>query len=284
MKLITRYLNLSALIISSLIFIQNIAAQNFEETINFADEQLKSGNSATALKSYQRALFFSEGRENLYLFRQIAEISYINKDYETAQKYFGLAYNQSGSDSLKTELLFNKAACQMLNKNYQYAIIDLLSINDTSRNIQQRLNFYMAICYFGVEDFENSQTFFELCVKTDDREKVAGLFGSKKLLTPSPKKARVMSMIFPGLGQTYSGDIKSGINSLLLTSGLITLGINISVKYKVIDAVITVLPWFQRYYTGGYGKAEEIATIKRQQNRNEIYSEILVLVNKNTTN
>ena len=81
MKLITKYLNLFVLIVFNLSNLQNITAQNFEETVEFADGQFKSGNLTTALKTYQRALFFSEGRENLYLFRQIAEISYYNKDY-----------------------------------------------------------------------------------------------------------------------------------------------------------------------------------------------------------
>jgi len=282
MKLIIRYLSLSGLIIFNLFITQYLHAQSFEETINFADNQFKSGNYAASLKTYQRALFFSEGRENLYLFSQIAEISYHNEDYETAQKYFGLAYNQSGNDSLKTELLFNKAACQMLNKKFQLALIDLLSVNDTTESVQRRLNFYLGTCYFGLEDFKNAQTFFSYCVKVEDLENLTALFSDKNLLKPSPRKAKIMSMIIPGLGQTYSGEIKSGLNSLLLTSGLIALGINISVRYKPIDAVFTILPWYQRYYTGGYGNAEEIARRKRQNKRNDIYNIILELVSENS--
>jgi hypothetical protein len=282
MKLIIKYLNLSFLIVFNFLIFQNLEAQNLEETINFADGQFKSGNYTTALKTYQRALFFSEGKENLYLFTQIAEISYYNKDYETAQKFLGLAYNQSDDASLKTELLFKKASCQILNKNFQFAIIDLLSVNDTAQSIQKRLNFYLATCYFGLEDFSNAQTCFETCIRLEDKEELLDLFSKKKLLSPSPKKARIMSMILPGLGQTYSGDLKSGINSLLLTSGLIALGIHISVKYHPIDAVFAILPWFQRYYAGGYGNAEKIAVKKRQLKRNEIYTEILKLVDENS--
>jgi tetratricopeptide (TPR) repeat protein len=282
MKLIIKYLNLSVLIVFSQFIFQKLPAQNLEETINFADNQFRSGNLATALKTYQRALFFSEGINNLYLFRQIAEISYINNDYETAQKYYGLAYNQSGNDSLKTELLFNKASCQMLNKNYQFAIIDLLSVEDTSGIVQKRLNFYLATCYFGSEDFYKAQTYFGSCVGMKDKNELSDLFSDKKLLSPSPKKARIMSMILPGLGQVYSGDIKSGLNSLLLTSGLIALGFNISAKYQPVDAILTILPWYQRYYTGGYGKAEEIARKKRDMKRNEIYIRILKLVGENS--
>jgi tetratricopeptide (TPR) repeat protein len=275
---------LSVLIIFNLFAAQILSAQNFDETVSFADNQFKSGELATALKTYQRALFFSDGRRNLYLFRQIAEISYLNNDYETAQKYYGLAFNQTGSDSLKTELLFNKASCQILNKNYQLALIDLFSVNDSAEIIEKRLNFYLATCYFGLADFSQAKTYFETCMPVQDTAELARLFTRKNLLSPSPKTARIMSMIIPGLGQTYSGDLKSGLNSLILTSGLIALAVNIGIRYRPIDAILSVLPWYQRYYTGGYGKAEEIAIRRQQQKRSDIYNKILKLISENSLN
>jgi tetratricopeptide (TPR) repeat protein len=269
---------LSVLTGFNLLIFLKLPAQNFEKTIDFADNQFKSGEFITSLKTYQRALFFSEGRRNLYIFSQIAEISYLNNDFETAQKYFGLAYNQSDNDSLKTELLFKKASCQLLNKNFQFALMDLFSINDTSRLIQTRLNFYLATCYFGLEDFGKAQSYFETCVDQNHRQEISELFSAKKLSSPSPKKARIMSMILPGLGQTYSGDLKAGLNSLLLASGLIALGIEISLRYTPLEALFSVLPWYQRYYTGGYGKAAEIANRRRQVKRNEIYTKVLKVI------
>ncbi len=281
MKLIIRYLGLLILIVFSQIILQKVSAQNFAETIKFADSQFVSGNFDEALKTYQRALFFSEGRQNLYMFSKIAEISYLEMDYETAQRYYGLAYDMSDNDSQKTEFLFNKASCQILNKNYQLALIDLFSVTDTSEIIQRRLDFYIATCYFGLEDFDQAKTYFESCTELEDRNELSVLFSGKKLFTPSPKKARIMSMILPGLGQTYSGDIKSGLNSLLLTSGLIALGIKISIIYSPVDAIFAILPWYQRYYTGGYGKAKEIAEKKLAENRNDLYVKILNLVDRN---
>lgn len=269
---------MSVLIVFSLAVFQKLPAQNYEETIDFADNQFETGAFTTALKSYQRALFFSEGRNNLYLFKQIAEISYNSNDFETAQKYFGFAYNQSDNDSLKTELLFKKASCQILNKNYQLALIDLFSVNDISGIVQQRLNFYLGTCYFGLEDFNQAKTYFETCVFLKDTAELQELFSGRNLQSPSPKKARIMSMILPGLGQTYSGDLKSGLNSLALTTGIIALGINISIKYTPVDAIFSMLPWFQRYYTGGFGKAQDIAIRKRQLKRNKVYSRILKLI------
>ena len=281
MKLIIRYLILSVLIVFSQAASQILPAQNFEETIKFADNQFKLNELTTALKTYQRALFFSEGKQTLYLFRQIAEISYRVNDFETAQKYYGLAYNLTDNDSIKTELLFNKASCQILNKNYQYALIDLFTVTDTSTIAQKRLSFYLGTCYFGLENFSKARTYFESCVALKDKSDVEDLFSRRNLLSPSPKTAKIMSMILPGSGQIYAHNLKSGLNSLLLTSGLIALGINISISYSAVDAIFAILPWYQRYYIGGFGKAYEIATRKRQLKRNEVYTKILKLTGEN---
>ena len=278
MKLIIRYMKLSGLILISLFLFVKVPAQNFRETLKFAENQFNSGDLSTSLKTYQRALFFSEGEDNLYIFRQLAMISYIKEDFEGAQEYYGLAYNQAENDSLRDELLFLKATCQIINRQYQFAIIDLLSVNDSALSVKRRLNFYLGVCYFGLEDFTNAKSCFKYCVNDHDKQELEKLFSGRKLSSPSPNAARILSMIIPGSGQVYSGDMKAGVNSLLLTSGLIALGINISVKYQLIDAIATVLPWYQRYYMGGIGKAEEIAVSRRQARRNETYVAVLKLV------
>jgi hypothetical protein len=47
-----------------------------------------------------------------------------------------------------------------------------------------------------------------------------------------------------------------------------------------LDAAIATLPWFQRYYQGGYKKAELIATAKIQEKRYKIYNQLLDEVEK----
>lgn len=278
-----RFMKFYVLTLFSLLLLQNLVAQNFNETLGFADNLLKNGDRDIALKAYQRALFFSEGENNLYLFKQIADISFMNEDYETANNYYGLAYNQADNDSTGTDLLFRKSTCHILSKNYQFAIIDLLSINDTSVTVKNRLHFYLATCYFGLEDFEKAEYYFKSCIDENSINALRILFSGKGINAPSPKKAKVMSMIIPGLGQVYSGDLKSGINSLALSAGLIALVIKVSAKFSFIDGVVMVLPWYQRYYMGGYNSAEEIAIIRRQEKRNKIFSEVLVLVREKAT-
>lgn len=271
-------MKLYGLIIISLFIFQMLPGQSFPETLKYADEQYVSGDLDNASKAYQRALFFSEGEENLHIFRQLANIAFLKKDYNTAREYFGLAINQAGNDSLKTALLFEKATCYILGRDYQFALIDLLSVNPEDEHTGKRLDFYMGLCYFGMEDFDNAKSHFRLCTDSADSVKFEALFSHKRLWSPSPKKARIFSTIIPGSGQVYAGDIKAGMNSLLLTAGLVALGINISVKYKLIDAIATVLPWYQRYYMGGVGKAEEIAINKRRSKRNDSYVAVIKLI------
>jgi hypothetical protein len=149
--------------------------------------------------------------------------------------------------------------------------------------VEKRLNFFLATCYFGLGDFSKARTYFEYCVELKDVKKVEDLFSRKNLQSLSPKTAKILSMIIPGLGQAYSHDLKSGLNSLFLTSGLIALGINISIRYSPVDAIFAVLPWYQRYYTGGFGKARDIASRKRQVKRNEVYNKMLKLIAENST-
>ncbi len=272
---------MSILTVTSLLPVEYAGAQDFDATLKFADNQFRAGNFNEASKTYRRALFFSGDRENLYIISRIADISYYEKDYETAQQYYGLAYNMTDDDSLKTEFLFNKASSRILEGNFQMALIDLFALTDTGKTTQKRLYFYLATCYYGLQDFKKAQVYFSYCVRDTDKQSLSELFNSKKLYSPSPRKARILSMILPGLGQTYSGDIKSGLNSILLTSGIVVLGVRISVLYSPMDALIAVLPWYQRYYTGGYGKAEGIAEKKLAKHRGEIYQDILVLIGKN---
>ena len=92
---------------------------------------------------------------------------------------------------------------------------------------------------------------------------------------PKPKKARILSTFLPGLGQLYAGDIKNGINSFVLTGVLFVLGINTAINLTLLDALMTVAPWFQRYYMGGYNRAENIAAEKFKEKQNRVFLSIL---------
>ena len=65
---------------------------------------------------------------------------------------------------------------------------------------------------------------------------------------------------------------------MLLTAGLAALYINTAAHYTFIDATISVLPWFQRYYQGGFENAGKATEIKREKKIKQQYQEILSVI------
>ena len=97
----------------------------------------------------------------------------------------------------------------------------------------------------------------------------------------NPAIPTTMSIIIPGLGQLYLGDLKSALNSFMLTSGFALLFIHTALEYSLIDAAASVLPWYQRYYQGGYENAGKIALKKREKKLTYEYKKILGLITEN---
>jgi len=275
-------LKILCIIISKLLIVSSLSCQNVEQTIELADAQHKLGNYAIAIKEYQRALFFSKGNYNNILCRKLGDCYFEQKEYSKASKQYEFSYFNEDNDSIKNELVFKKTTCCLLSGNYYYALIELLSLPDTLPcYFNNRKEFYLGVTYFGLENFDQSKIHFLNCLDSSDTgsaEAIAGLFRRKNLYTPNPKTALWFSLIIPGSGQLYSGDIKNGINSLLLCAGLFTLGVDVVIEYSVPDAITGVLPWYQRYYMGGYQNARDIARQKREKKRNDTYRQILSVI------
>lgn len=139
----------------------------------------------------------------------------------------------------------------------------------------------MAMSTFAQSDFEAAQQYFNNVVGSDStkQQSLIKLFEkNQKISKLNPDKAKRMSQFLPGLGQFYAGDIKNGLNSLLLTGGLLTWGINIGLNSTFLDAAFTIVPWFQRYYLGGADRAKVIAENAIKRRRHKVYNEILDVI------
>jgi len=281
MKFITKLLSLLLIIFS--LSINKITAQNIHETIKFADNQYNNANYKLALKEYQRVVFFSNDSIN-YLYKQIANSFFKLKKYKNAAYYYELCYKTSNNDSVKNEILLQKASCYIITKKFQSALLELINLQDNlSSYFTYRKNFYYAVTYFGIEDYKSSKKYFLKLIHDNQAIKIKELnqiFDKKRNLhRPNPKTAKILSIILPGTGQLYSGNFKSSINSLSLTSLLAFTGISITQYYGIFDAVVAIAPWFLRYYKGGYKNAEKIAYKKRAKKRNTYYKKILQIIN-----
>ena len=107
---------------------------------------------------------------------------------------------------------------------------------------------------------------------------------ARKIEKLNPKFYQTLSYILPGSGQILLGDVKESFNSLLLNGGLAVLFIHTANRLSFFDAVLSVVPWFYRYYAGGAKLTRTLALEKKdkrhRQNLAEIVQAVLLGVDK----
>jgi tetratricopeptide (TPR) repeat protein len=267
-------------VILSFCFSFFLIGQDLKQTFNFGKEQFSYGNSSSAALAFERVLFFSEDSFQLASLNYLGEIELRNGQPEKAANYFNRAYNLCQNRNEAVGYLLKKCASLLEAGKIDFALIDLMSVeNEIPDTLLKTRYFLQGIAQFSRLSFSESQQSFLLAFDANDlynRNKIDSLFlALDNIKGPKPKKARILSMILPGMGQLYAGDIKNGVNSLLLTGTLLALGINTAINLTLLDALMTVAPWFQRYYMGGYNRAENIAAEKFKEKQNRIFLKIL---------
>ncbi|GAB2782516.1 hypothetical protein GCM10027275_27790 [Rhabdobacter roseus] len=260
-------------------------AQTIRQTYELAEAHFVRADYPRAVEAYRRVLFFDEQEAYGPLcYRKIADCLYFTEQFDEAALFYDRAYYVTPDDSTQAHLLFQKASCYLLTQNYRYAQIELFNLPDSLPEAQEkRRQFYLGILYFSLEEYETSEGYFQaLAPDSAAREAVRALFVRNEAITRfNPRKARRLSIFLPGMGQFYAGDVKNGLNSLLLTSGLFYWGVRLLATGSTFpDAFITIMPWFQRYYVGGYKKAEIIATEQKQKRRHQLYNQLLDVVER----
>ncbi len=262
----------------------NASTQNIEETYHFANRQFNAGNYTQAVTEYQRVAFFdSENRYN-DVYQKIGDSFFVMHDYNRAIKNYDIAIRFSKNDSLKTELVFNKVNCLFQEQNFIFALNELFAItNPKGDYFQNKYNLYMAISYFGIEQYENALTYFSKIVPGDAEKELNAVFADFRHFNKkfNPAKIQTMSMFFPGLGQFYLGNIASGLNSLVLIGAIATATVYIWQVYGVADAFLSMSSWYYRYYSGGYKNAKILAIEKNEHKKEQVYQTVLYLMQNN---
>jgi TM2 domain-containing membrane protein YozV len=273
------------LLVSLLALISAAPAQTVEQTLAYADSLFDAGRTTDALPVYERTAFFMRPSIDARILGRLADCFYDDGNLEKALEYYDHSYFAEPNDSIKKEILFRKSACFLKSHNYNFALIELLNLEDSlSPHFEHLRNLYLGITYFGMEDFDKAGGYFAMAAPNQaTRDEIRRIFDDRKaFFRPKPRLAFWLSLFIPGSGQIYAGQVGAGINSLMLTGLLIGLGFYIASVSTPLDAIFTALPWFQRYYQGGYMRATEFATTRRMENRNRIFNKVLELADRGT--
>lgn len=269
------------LIISILLFV-GANAQTVSEVVAFADTEFEKGNYEIAAREYNRALFF--GSENVDVISlQIGHCYSEMEDYDLAAEFYDRAYKYSQNDSLKNESVVAKAFGMLVTNQHIKALEELLYFSENSSLEQKaQMHYLKGIAYYNTEN--DTLAYAEFLQVLDAFPSSDSL---RLLITQefnnvqkypkryNPNRAYIMSALLPGSGQFSVGAVKEGFNSMLLITGLTIAAIQIVKHYTFLDAVLTLLPWIQRYYIGGMDKAKALAFNKIDKKRYESYLKII---------
>jgi len=255
-------------------------SQSIEAITRFGDSLFLSRNYVLALNEYQRAYFFSINEQKIKLGGNIANCYIGLNDFQKARAFYDSVLFYSKNESHRIFCEFQKILCFMKEKNFGYALIKLnnLELNEDIQ-LQRKRDLYRGICCFGTGQYDESQKYFlSSMINTDTLRKLElqQLYAKQKVLKrPKSQTAILLSMIIPGTGQFYSGDIKDGLNSLLLLGGIFYLGTIVSSS-----GLVLIVPVFCKYYLGGIVHSKQIAERKRTEKKYVFYQNIMEIILK----
>jgi tetratricopeptide (TPR) repeat protein len=276
----SKLLKITLFCLINLIFFKGLS-QTKEETFLFAKSQYQLENYTDALKAFNRALFFEDAYPEEYYW-YIGNCYFNLSELGKAEFYFDLSFSTSSNDSIKYSSVILKAQSMLMRQEYYYALYELLNIDETPyQTINHDRKLLTGITYFCMTDFDNSKKYFiDLADPSDEQTiaKINTIIEQCKLIKINPRKARILSTLMPGLGQFYIGEIKSGLNSMVLVSALGYLFVRTALAYTFIDAGLALMPWIQRYYMGGYAKAERLAYDKINNIKHQSLAEVIDLL------
>ncbi len=259
-----------------------LAAQSIEETMQLANNAFSQNKFHTATALYERVLFFdSTYNYSTSVFKKLGIAYQKQSNFKKAIYYYDLAYYAAEETGINPNpLLINKAICAIRLKDFELAYNEALYINtdlEDSITARKQQTLLFAIGNFNSENYDESEKHFQsLCPEVECEKEIINFFDELESINKkSPRKARILSMILPGLGFYYIGEWKKGINSTLLVGGLGSLLIINSIQTGFINSFFNLMPWYQRYFMGGYTKAELIAEKKLEINRVKLLEEIL---------
>lgn len=263
----------------SLLFVSHTTHAQALPSAALAQNAFDEGLYELALYELNRLVFLQEPTVDPVLFAQIGRCYMAEGSYELAANFFDRYYFSAATDQNRIEAVLLKTKSLVAQKQLALALTELytLQANQLTAYQLQQYHLYKGVCHYELEDFKAAEEAFLMCTK--DTLAIRAFFAHpKSFYRPNSSVAMVMSAVIPGLGQLYANEYQESINSLLINALFITYTIRISKNLSTFDAFISILPWFQRYYAGGYNKASDLAYERMLANRKTRLGEILTVI------
>ena len=260
----------------TLLFFVVVTISAADPALGFGNRLFALGDYDAAITEYKRFLFFDADHP------QAGEVQFkIGLAYRTqewwaeAVEAMVAAVQLTAEAELQAKRRVELAVTLSASGAYDLALVELIKVDMQSQSarLRHRARFLRGIAYLYQFKWEQARSVFaayfdETPSAARAAAEIDALFSEAiNLPQKSEKTARLLSTFLPGLGQTYAGDWKNGLNALLLNGvlGYVTLDAAIERDYD--DALLSFSFLFYRYYSGNrYRAAEAAQTFNDREN------------------
>jgi len=261
----------------------NLCGQEIKPSFEYADFNFEIQNYKAALKEYLRIYYFDRENKHPDITSKIANCFLLVGDSKNAVKYYQYYLGQKKNYSQdKQDVFYDLIKAIIQNKSYKLALSKLFQCDfEIIAANSDRYYYFLGMTYLLDTQMENADKAFQKLSYYDliDENKYHEVITDfNKNLKRNHRHAKIWSAIIPGLGQSINHDVRDGLNSFAINGSMIIIFIELAKSLSLSDAIITVVPWFGRFYFGGLKKAALASKRYQQSKTNELSQDIIQLV------
>ena len=236
--------------------------------VDLARLYYNEGNYLESINEYKRYLFFNKNPVDkpailIELYKSYQAIENWKNAFETIE----MAYLAS-DDSTKDRIYIDKALMLISIGELQKSEIILTKISTFTKydKIKRESYYWLGLGNLYSYKWSAAKNNMKKYYGEPHRQYIDSIFSdADKLDFKSPKRARILSLFVPGLGQIYSKDYKNGFNSLIINSITSYFLLNSIINKNYFESLIIYFTAFERYYQGSRSNAELIANNYNQK-------------------
>ena len=259
------------------LFFTAVTVSASNSAVDLGDHLFARGDYNAAITEYKRFLFFDADHPQAGGVQFKIGLAYRAQEWwAEAVEAMIAAVQLTTETELQAERRVELAVTLVASGAYDLALVELIKVDMQSQSarLRQRARFLRCVAYLYQFKWEQARTVLQVYfdeipgAARDVAEIDALLLDALDRPQKSEKAARLLSTFLPGLGQTYAGDWKNGLNALLLNGVLGYVTVDAAIERNYDDALLSFLFLFYRYYTGNrYRAAEAAQTFNNRENR-----------------